>query len=97
MSGDADHTEVSWSLAGYEHLKAEHLSSLLKYVISNGSSMELDEIILSIHVIGTSLDKCMYFFFCVLNESRNIIYNSSFIFMFCSFVLVIKSTCSILQ
>ncbi|CAG9534494.1 unnamed protein product [Cercopithifilaria johnstoni] len=48
---------MSWSLASNADQKVEHLSSLLKYVISNGSSMKADEIILSIHVIGTNIDK----------------------------------------
>lgn len=60
MPKDADHAEMSWSLASNEDQKAEHLSSLLKYVVNNGSSMQPDEIILSIHVIGTSLDKCKW-------------------------------------
>uniref|UniRef100_A0A0R3RJX5 MMS19 nucleotide excision repair protein n=1 Tax=Elaeophora elaphi TaxID=1147741 RepID=A0A0R3RJX5_9BILA len=57
MPRDANHVEMSWSLASNGDQKAEHLSSLLKYVINNGSSMQVDEIILSIHVIGTNLDK----------------------------------------
>ncbi|KAM3720367.1 Auxin transport protein BIG [Dirofilaria immitis] len=57
MSRDANHAEMSWSLANNADQKAEYLSSLLKYIINNGSSMQPDEIILSIHVIGTSLDK----------------------------------------
>uniref|UniRef100_A0A1I7VYD8 Zinc finger in N-recognin family protein n=1 Tax=Loa loa TaxID=7209 RepID=A0A1I7VYD8_LOALO len=56
MPGDPDHAEMSWSLASNADEK-EHLSSLLKYIINNGSSMQVDEIILSIHVIGTSLNK----------------------------------------
>ncbi|KAL3998511.1 E3 ubiquitin-protein ligase UBR4 family protein [Acanthocheilonema viteae] len=57
MPKDADHAEMSWSLASNVDQKEEHLSSLLKYVISNGSLMQTHEIILSIHVIGTNLDK----------------------------------------
>ncbi|VDK78030.1 unnamed protein product [Onchocerca ochengi] len=57
MPRNADHAEMNSSLASNVDQKAEHLSSLLKYIINNGSSMQLDEIILSIHVIGTSLDK----------------------------------------
>ncbi|VDP13693.1 unnamed protein product [Onchocerca flexuosa] len=57
MPRDVDHAEMNWSLASNADQKAEHLSSLLKYIINNGSSMLPDEIILSIHVIGTSLDK----------------------------------------
>ncbi|EJW74934.1 hypothetical protein WUBG_14158, partial [Wuchereria bancrofti] len=57
MLEDADRTEMSWSLASNADQKAGHISSLLKYVISNGSSMQPDETILSIHVIGTSLHK----------------------------------------
>uniref|UniRef100_A0A915PMF8 UBR-type domain-containing protein n=1 Tax=Setaria digitata TaxID=48799 RepID=A0A915PMF8_9BILA len=47
---------MSWSLASSVDQK-EHLSSLLRYVVSCGSSMPPDEIILTFHVIGTNLDK----------------------------------------
>ncbi|KAK6106256.1 E3 ubiquitin-protein ligase UBR4 family protein [Brugia pahangi] len=48
---------MSWSLASNANQKSGHINSLLKYVISNGSSMQPDETILSIHVIGTNLHK----------------------------------------
>lgn len=57
MPRDVDHAEMSWSLASKADEK-EFLGSLLKYVINNGSLMQTEEIILSIHVIGTNLDKC---------------------------------------
>lgn len=64
MPRDDDLAEMSWSLAGNADQKAKHLSSLLKYVINNGALMQADEIILSIHVIGTNLDKRKFSFEC---------------------------------
>ncbi|VDM95152.1 unnamed protein product [Thelazia callipaeda] len=52
-----EEAKMTWCIAGDFREEPKHLTSLFLYVINEGSSMSWDEIILSVHVIGTNLNK----------------------------------------